>query len=156
MFCHSDQRPWVAQDGGAPRTRWTPTPQPSLTSPCCKCGPSCVRSLASMTHSCRAPSLFCLLLPPSLPSSFQRPLQVPLAYYIPACMSLSPRSHLWPPPGRNSSPNLYTVQKSRVQGLRPDSPGSHPGSCTPRGMTAVPRLSHAQQHSGSFIRFLGG
>lgn len=113
-------------------------------------------ALLKMTHTCRAPSLFCLLLPPSLPSSFQRPLQVPLAYYIPACMSLSPRSHLWPPPGRNSSPNLYTVQKSRMQGLRPDSPGSHPGSCTPRGMTAVPRLSHAQQHSGSFIRFLGG
>lgn len=100
---------------------------------------------------------FLFALPsPSLPPS--EGLCKFLSPIIPqACMSLSPRSHLWPSPGRNSSLNLYTAQKSRVQGLWPDSPGSHPGSCTPHSMTAVPQLSHVHNGDiGSFLRFLGG
>lgn len=158
MFCHGDQRSWVS----FPEWRGS---QGTLDTYSAAISHFVV--LQMQTFLCLQPCLnvpdmpgtlfpLCLALP-FLPSSFRRPMQVPLTYHNPACMSLSPRSHLWPPPGKNSSPNVYPVRKSRVQGLWPDGPGSHPGSCTPRGMTAVPWLSYVHHgHSGSFLRFLGG
>lgn len=154
MFCHSDQRPWVAQDGGAPRTHWTPTPQPSLTSPCCKCGPSCVRSLASMTHTCRAPSLFCLLLPPFLlpkaSASSSRLLYPSMHVTFSKKPPLaSPRKEFLPQP-------LHSAE-IKGAGSAARQPGVTPRLLhTPRHDSGASAFPCAQQHSGSFIRFLGG